>query len=381
MQKSKLRFNKNQLSLAVLLASSLAVVACGGGGGGGTDSSQSQSSSASSSDNTNTKNISELDFNAGIAKDFVDVLAIPAYKSVANKSASMSTAIQSYCAALGESNEAAAQTAAQNAWKSVKNDWQASQVYAVGPVLANKDSLVNGLSTLEKLLYTKEASVTKKVKNCNAAATAANNVQTGANTIVTAWSTGRNAFLTNKQANGVDLIQPFFDNVANLVDVQVKSEKLAVPAGLKSSSACTAATCADLVENSLSKTSYDSIKANLKGLKAIFNGSVDGKGFKAFYTQKNMTSQAQAFEKQIDDAIATIDAQNTSLYQQLENIKTKNKANECATVAGTGATTDADLSPCKLYYQVKKISDDIKVGSFKVAVNLSLPSAAAGDGD
>lgn len=394
MKNNQSNFTRHQLSLAVMFASSLALVACGGGGGGSADSSQTQTSAntnasgnTNSNQNNNANNSSsststtELEFNAGIAKDFVDELAVPAYKNFATQSASLPTTIQSYCDALGKSNEASTITAAQNAWNSLKNDWQALQVYAVGPVATDNASLANEMTKLEKALYTAETDATKKSNNCTAAVTAANAVKTRADASVTAWKDGRNTFLTNKEANGVDLIQPFFDNVANLVDVKIKSEKVAVPAGLKSSSACTTVTCPELVENSVSKTSYESIKANLQGLKAIFNGSTDGKGFKAFYAKKEMASQAQTFEKQIDDAIATIDEQSTSLYQQLDNIKANNKANECTTVKETGITKDADLTPCKLYYQVKKISDDIKVGTFKAAVNLSLPSAAAGDGD
>lgn len=419
------------VAIITLLAASIVLTACGGGGGSSSSANQSNSTgsgnsgstdnsgngSNTSGDSTNTA----LQTNSNVAKNFVDNLAIPAYKEFASKSASLSSSIQSYCDAIGKSNEAATLTAAQSAWLKLKNNWQGAQLYAVGPVAENNgnlakriytvnrfdsatqtfiknevaklkannsgelaDSVVNsarGLDALEYLLYSTPTAADKK-DNCNYAVVVAKDVKQGADAIVSAWnaSTGRNKFLTPTTSNAVDLIQPFFENVANVADVEVKSAKVGIPAGLKADNACTTATCPELVEHSLSKTSYASIKANLESLKTLFNGK-DGDGFKRYYTQKDMASQAQTFEQQIDDAIATIDAQSTSLHQLLTNIKTKNKANECATVAGTGSTTDADLAPCKLHYQVKKISDDIKTGSFKLAVNLTLPSAAAGDGD
>lgn len=401
---------KRKVTGVVILASSLALAACGGGG--------SDSSSGTPKAGTKNTNSAQLQTNAAMAKSFVDDLAVPAYTAFAQKAAGLAGSVQSYCSAIGKSNEASALTTAQNQWKALKTDWQLMQAYAVVPVanssltdiiysrnsfdantttqiaaeVAKRKADANytltsgthykarGLDALEYLLFHSESDATKKQDNCNYAVAVAKDVKNTADALVNTWKQQRNTFLTNKEPNGVDLIQPFFDNVANLVDVTVKSNDLAIPAGLKASSSCTSSVCPELVENRLSKTSYDSIKANLQGLKTVFEGK-NGNGFQKFYTQKKMTAEATAFQNSINNAIATINAQTTSLHDQLTAIRTKGKSAACTTVSGNGSTADADLAPCKLYYQVKKISDDIKTGSFKLAVNLELPAASAGDGD
>lgn len=409
--------------LAVIFASSLALVACGGGDSGNSTPNNTGNTNGNNSNtgNNNGNANTALTFNAGIAKDFVDNLAIPAYTNFASQSATLPTSIQTYCSAIGKANEAATKTAAQNGLIALKNAWQATTVYKVGPVSANSNNLANviytrnnfdastasligaqvarrqadanytlasnvttkarGLDAIEYLLYQNATTNSSKLGNCNYAVVVANDVKAGANNIVSAWKAQRNSVLTNAESNGVDLIQPFFNNFANVIDVEIKSNDIAIPASLKSGGSCSTATCPELLENTLSKSSYGSIKAKLQGLKAVFNGTTTGKGFRAFYAQKNMSSEAQAFATLINNAIATIDAQNSSLYDQLAAIKAKNKTNACNTVAGTGTTTDTDLAPCKLYYQVKQISDEVKAGSFKLAVNLALPASAAGDGD
>lgn len=412
-------FKKQQLSLAVLMALALTFSACGGSDSGDdTNQTSTQNDNTQNQNTQNNNDNTDLTFNSAIAKDFVDNLAIPAYRSFAKQATGLSANIKSYCDAIGKGNEGTAKAGAQKSSVALKNAWQATQVYnvlttnnavanniytrnnfdaATASLIAaqvakrksdanyqltnNVSTKAGGLDAIEYLLNQQETSNSAKLDNCNYAVAVANDVKKNADVMVSTWQAQRNSLLTPSESNGVDLIQPFFNNFANLIDVEIKTNDIAIPASLKSGGSCTAPACPNLLENKLSKSSYGSIKARLQGIKAMMTGSGANKGFKAFYAKKNMASEAQAFEKLIDNAIATINTQNTSLYDQLSAIKTNNKATACSAVANSGKTTDADLAPCKLYYQVKQISDEVKSGSFKLAVNLSLPSAAAGDGD
>lgn len=418
-------FRITPLSLMTILATCIALSACGGGGssdGGNTGNGNNTSNTGNTGNSGSGSSTSALQTNAAVAKNFVDNLAIPAYQRIATQSTGLSGSIQSYCDAIGKSNEAAALASAKSAWLALKNNWQGTQIYAVGPVAANNGNLAKriytanrfdsatqtfiatevakrkadksyqlaatvvnsarGLDALEYLLYTPENDATKKTDNCNYAVVVAKDVKVGADAIVSAWTdknTGRNAFLTNKASNGVDLIQPFFDNVVTVIDKNLKDADLATPLALKSQGVCGKDACPELVENKLSKSTYANMKANLVTLNDLYSGK-GGDGFALYYKNNNMDSQGVAFQKLIANATTAV-TQSKSLFDQATAINAGNKGAACKTVSSSGQTQDADLKACAAFYHIKQLSDAVKTGSFKAAVNLNLPSAAAGDGD
>lgn len=435
--KIKSTIHVKKQSLAVALASSFVLVGCGGGGANddtaNTQNSQndnqtnansnpaSNSNNNSNSNSSTNSNPNALETNAALAKNLVDNLAIPAYKNFATSASGLSGQIQGYCDAIGKANEDSSKKSAQSAWNNLKNAWQATHIFQVGPVAANSGSLANviytrnnfdsstqsfiaaqvkqrkananyvlannvtnkarGLDALEYLLF---ADVTAKKDNCLYAVAVAQDIKKGADAIVSAWNapTGRNSVLTNKESNGVDLVQPFFNSIVTTIDKTLKDADLGIPLSIKNDGACNQNSCPEMLEHPISKTSYGSIDANLKTLKAVFLGN-GGAGFDTFYQQKNMQSQRSDFIKKIDNALATINAQsNNNLYDQLTNIKAKKLGSKCQEIATKGSSSvDNALAPCKLYHEIKQLSDEVKTGSFKLAVNLTLPTAAAGDGD
>ena len=395
-----------------VLAVSANLIACGGG-----------SSTDNSTDN-NSDIPSQLETNSRVAANFIDNLAIPAYTDFANKAGDLSGTLQTYCNTLSQENNTETTTAlnsAQSAWLALKNDWQASRVYEVGPLADNGGNLARriytannfdsstqifianevakrkadnsyiitpnitfkarGLDALEYLLYSSEQDLTKQKDNCLYAVAVAQDVKVGADDIVNMWAdeATRKDLLEPATSNAVDLISPFFDNVVTVADKIVKDAGLGEPLALKSDGTCSQDACPELVENRLSQTTYDSLKANIAGINALFTGN-GGEGFAIYFEQNGLSDEATNFAQMLSDTSAAL-TQNRSLLTQVSNINTAQRGAACQTVSTTGDTTDTDLAACAAYYHVKQLSDDVKTGAFKLAINLDLPAAAAGDGD
>ena len=149
------------IKLFTLIAvTSFVLVGCGGGGSGGSESSQapitnsgagtdsSDASGSSSSADDSSGNDSSSDDSSSDTTLLLNNLAtnifIPNYTNVANSAgalASESGALEAYCSSIGTTDEATALSNAQSAWRDVMADVQATELHAVGPAIANGETL------------------------------------------------------------------------------------------------------------------------------------------------------------------------------------------------------------------------------------------------
>jgi len=404
------KLHRYDSATAFIALSSILLSACGGGGGGNTPAPATTVASG---------------INFDISANLVDNVVIPGYNAFSNAISNLSSAVTNYCT---DVTSTSTRDAAQTEWKTTSNLWQATQSYTVGPVAltssnligriysasphttgqdtfitnevadlkaqgnaysipANVSNFARGLDALEFLLFpnflTTVPSDSDQTDRCNYAKLVVAEVATNAQAIVDAWTAnnnaGRSSFLTPKDSTGVTQIKAFFELVVENIDKSVKDTKLGEPAKLKNAGPCTDNTCPELVENNIAKNSYASIKANLESMKNIFTGG-DGKGFDDIFIAASRQADSDAFVANIDQAIASIDAQSSSnLFDQLTTIDNPTGETNCATTADS-SSTNTTPEPCAIYREVKVLSDFMKT-TFATVVNLDVPGPVSGDGD
>ena len=121
-----------------------ALVGCGGGGGGGggqnavttTPTTSGSGSSSTSSESTNDEDDSDdSDKTALMLADIANNVIVPAYESLATKTAALSaaTGVQSYCSALGGADEASALESVKSLWSEASDAYAKTEVHSVGP--------------------------------------------------------------------------------------------------------------------------------------------------------------------------------------------------------------------------------------------------------
>ena len=391
---------------AALVATTLLVTACGGGGGGGGGSAAAVTSNASGT-------------NFDIAANLVDNIVIPGYQAFSASTNDLTTAINTYCLDVTDTNN---RDAAQAQWREVSNLWQATQSFAVGPVsvsinnlitriyspsahtsgqddfitaqvaLVNNpnysipsdaENLARGLDALEFLLFPPNPVPSNQADRCTYAALVAAEITSNGQAAVNAWTAnnnaGRNDFLRAQDSAGVTQIQAFFDLIVDNIDRSVKDTKLGNPTNLRVASPCTTNLCPELVENNIAKHSYASIKANLESAKAVFTGNNE-EGFDDIFAEANRQGDSNTFITNLDATIASIDAQSaTNLFDQLTAIDNPTGAADCATT-GNASSTNTAPEPCAIFREAQVLSDFLRT-TFATVVNLDVPGQVAGDGD
>lgn len=145
-------------------------------------------------------------------------------------------------------------------------------------------------------------------------------VRQHAQTLVDAWNA---SFLGYVQAAGTEnsvyssaqLAMNAFTNAMFYVEVQVKDQKIAIPAGI--SILCPSTSCPDAVESPWSNRSLDHIRENLYGFERMYFGgtvagvdggaAVPGNGFDDLLRALGQHDLAGRMETALADAIAAVD--------------------------------------------------------------------------
>ena len=455
---------------------SFALVGCGGGGSGGSESSQppmtnsgsgtgssdasGSSSSAddsssndsssddssssdsssrdSSSDDSSSDDSSSDDSSAGtilLLNNLATNIFIPNYTNVVNSAgalASESGALETYCSSIGTTNEATALADAQSAWRSVMADIQATELHALGPAIANGETLRKrmlsfsegtlstcGIDEIAVLASESDFNISSRASNqlgmgaagyllfnenlnhscstlvpttaewnalsendrkaarCEAAKVIVSDVKNAAEAIQTAWSASGGNFIAEFTAEGTsgEYLQETSDALF-YIEVGGKDKKLAIPLGLRT---CTNNSCPETVESKYSKNSLQNIRDNAVSFLEIFEGGA-GRGFDDVISEAGFSEVNQSMQTAVADVIAAIDSIGTPLYDQALSIDSSSKATSCTNAFSNPGTIDVDLPACSLNGLMKRITDLMKI-DFVTIVGVNLPSGVQSDND
>ncbi|MBY6186681.1 imelysin family protein [Marinobacter hydrocarbonoclasticus] len=410
--------NARPLQLATALAVSLALSGCGestsaspgpdynGGNGGGGPT------------------LPDTFDQAALVANLADNVIAPTYAEFAERAVRLNESVSGYCTALTSAGDAdGTRNDAQQAWRDTMVVWQQAEVMQVGPLKANNSNLRNkihswpvvnrcavdqdvgyfeagningapydivlrtetrkGLDALEYLLFSANLDHScssdatapagwnsrpddeRILARCQFAAEVARDLNSNANTLVTEWA----AFAPLLKAAG----QPgsdfadIHDAVNDLsdamfyIDSVTKDGKLDTPLQ-QFAGACNGPDCDAVLESPLSRHSIENIEANLRALKAMFDGqgsNETGTGFDDYLIDVGSTDLANQMASDIDTAIATSAGYSASLAETLN---------------------DNPDQVQQTHAEIKAITDQMKV-DFISALALELPSTSAGDND
>ena len=360
-----------------------------------------------------------------------DNIIIPNYEALETSTADFAAVdgpLDQYCSAIGGADEATMLATAQDAWKNTMALVQETEMHAIGPALDNEGALRNrvhsysfdtistcgvdqiaasinedgfsvtsrainqrGFGSIEYLLFNEDLGHTcgsqvpttqgwaalsdneKKQLRCDAALSIAEDVSSAASSIATGWDTYRTEFTS--LGNTGDSMQAVTDALF-AIETLAKDQKIGVPTALRNS--CSALTCPDRIESPYSENSFTNIRNNLLTFKDMFTG-LDGYGFDDFINDEGYPEESAEFAVVVDEAVAIIDATATTLSEQVADITDAAKTAECVN-AFSSPDTAAELSACQLNGKMKELTDLLKY-EFILIVGVSIPEAAAGDGD
>ncbi len=393
----------------------LAAIGCGGddgGGGGGTSQADARPPDT-------------FDCQAMVA-NLAEQVLLPTYEAFAARAAELGPAIDAYCAALGGKEEAAARTAAQEAWRAAMLEWQAAEVMLVGPAamddgalrdviyswpvtstcavdrevmerrldpeaydLSGKLSNRRGLPALEHVLFAaslehtcpaasppkgweKLAEAERVQARCGFAQSAAADLAAQADAVAAGWrADGGNyvGHLAGAGESGSDIDTPLA--AANLIsdamfyiDTETKDMKLGEPAGIADNS-CGAVEepCADELESRISAHSKENVVRNLEAFRMLYTGDLAPAGGGLGF----------------DDFLVGLGAGDVA-EQMAADIDAA-----IATAGGIPGTLEEALaadreSVVNTYGAVKTVTDTLK-SQFLTVLGLDIPDGAAGDND
>ena len=375
-----------------------------------------------------------------VLTSIVDQIVIPNYKALSDEAAAFAAAdgpVATYCDALETDTEATALADAQDAWKSVMQVVQKTELHIIGPAAKNNSSLRNrvyfyqekdnsvdtlsscatdaavvnansqsdfqvsatpnnqrSLSSIEYLLFNTNldhtcssnvpavadwnalSAVERKAQRCALAELIAEDVAVNAEQIHSDWGPYRESFLNP------DEIGTTFELMTDglfYFEKHTKSAKLNGPLGIDALCPDDQLTCPEYIESPYSETSLEHIKVNTEQFMAIFSNGLDEL---ADQTAPGAWSNTfKALISDVVDMINTMQASNPddSLSDQLASILSTDDMAACESAFGS-PDTESDLPICNLGGLVKRVTDDLKI-EFITYLGVDLPEGAGGDTD
>ena len=371
-----------------------------------------------------------------IMTNLVDNVFIPNYQSKADLSAGFSSdsgVLAEYCGAIGTSDESDKLDSAREAWRTLMDVVQKTEVHIIGPAQRNDGALQNkihsytsgslatcgvdqaviqyesdsefsvsnraynqrGMSAIEYLLFNDNlnhscssqvlttntwnalADSARKTQRCNLALGLAKDVSEASKEIYEEWTVGDSAYRTEflDEASRSDNFQQITDALF-YIESYTKSGKLAIPLGLDPK--CSSITCPNLVESPYSETSLRNIKINTQEFLRIFNGG-DGVGFDDLIADAGFSETANRFKVQSTDVVTKVTQIDTSLSDQISAISSSDEETDCIN-ASANPDDEASLDACSLAGLLKRITDDLKI-DFVAVVNVPVPGRVQSDND
>lgn len=204
----------------------------------------------------------------------------------------------------------------------------------------------------------------RKMARCQFAAEVAGDVNNNAQVLVAEWA-GENGFAsilktagsTDNEFNTEHEAVNHLSDAMFYIDSVTKDGKLATPLGLFANE-CGAEPCAEAVESPYARNSLNNILHNLLSLQKLYTGE-EGIGFDDFLVDVGDADTAQNMTNAIDAAIASINAYQSSLADNLQN-------------------NDSQVEDT--HQKVKDVTDIMKTDYIN-SLALELPQTSAGDND
>jgi predicted lipoprotein len=393
----------------------VAAIGCGGDDGGGGDGTSQ----------ADARPPDTFDRQAMVA-NLAEQVLLPTYEAFAGRAAELGPAVDAYCAALGGKEEAAARTAAQDAWRAAMVEWQAAELMLLGPAamddralrdviyswpvtstcavdravmerhldpkayqLSGQLSNRRGLPALEHMLFAASlehtcpeasppegwdalAEAERAQARCGFAQAATADLVAQADAVVAGWRADGGDYvgqLAGAGESGSDIDTPLA--AANLIsdamfyiDTETKDMKLAEPAGIADNS-CGAVEepCAAELESRLSAHSKENVISNLEAFRMLYTGDrPPAEGGLGFDDFLTGLGAGDVAEQMEADIDAAIAAAR-GIDGTLEEALAADRE---AVVAAHGA--------------VKTVTDTLK-SQFLTVLGLDIPDGAAGDND
>lgn len=373
-----------------------------------------------------------FDFSAMMA-NYADNLIRPQAQAFANQSAEFNDGpLADYCSTIGTESEAQALDNARSAWRETMDLWQEIEVLKIGPLSENNGALRNriysfgttststcgvdqavvlaqntdfdlssraigsrGLDALEYLLFNDNLDHTcpaqivetqdwnqrpdeqRKAWRCDYAQELARDIEAAAVELVAAWDPEQGDYRfslvnpTRQEENLEALSDALF-----FIELDTKDRKVGVPTGINDG--CSAIACPEEVESPFSQTSLDNVRANLIAFRRALNGG-DGLGFDDIIRSEGFASVVEDFNREIDDALAQLDAMDTSLYADTRALLESGDRAACENSAANPETIQA-VPSCSLHGLLKRITDRLRT-DFITIVDLDLPDRGQADND
>lgn len=367
----------------------------------------------------------------GIADDQI----IPNYTELANQADLMAAddgAIARYCSAVSGDADGTPLAEARTAWRDTMTAMQQAELHRFGPINENNSALherllvpVNssfsscgvdqsvllgqqsdfdlnsrlsnqkGLTAIEYLLFSENLDHScpaqipettdwnerglkeRQSLRCAHALRLARDVSEAADAVLEGWlPTGANYRATfANPGNAEDSIVLLSDGLF-YVDIDLKDSKLGEPLGLHDS--CNGFSCPERVESAFSRSTFDSIRANLVGFQLLFNGG-QGLSFDDLIASEGVPEVSKRINSQLTDSLDLLDSIDTSLFDSAAAINSDGVALDCINSAANPETIQT-IPACALHGYIKRLTDSMRT-DFIATVNLDLPERAQSDND
>ena len=412
-----------KLKLSLLAAMMAAALTGCGGSSGGSSSDDNGSAGGSDTSNACTELSSDTFTCDQMLNDIVEYAIRPSTAALSAASQELHDTTDTYCAALGEENEAATLISAKAAWSTAMIEVQQLNAMEIGP-LANSDTgltaiyawpivsscLVDiqvmagelgpnnraGLFAMEYLLFgpAGETSCTGtsdvvdwaatkttdeiQLARCDYAKLVTGDLINKTSALATAMDEYDLASANNNdQVSAGFVSDALFYNDKQTKDVKIK--------GLLPQ-ADTEAFDASAAESQFARTSKEHIYYNLQGARKLFtaNSNVGLDDYLVASGQQSiaddMLATLDATIDNLDALSSNTDATNDTLFDIVsagENVQT------CLNLGASGiydnASSDIDTF-CALQYSIKQFTDILK-GDYTLLTSFTVPASAGGDAD
>ena len=391
------------------------ISACGGGG----SSSQSE--------------LADRDFAfSDMMKTISDDIVIPRQKTAEQTTTTFASEVLRYCESIGSDNEVLEQASLQESWNDAMDAVQWIDSYAFTPSTDNSSALkqrihsfsatrlshcgldqavvrlqngeydINtrsfnqrGMGAVEYLLFNDDLDHNcslqisetrlwnnlpddvRKVQRCELAQVISNDVASASAELVGRWDLDRGNFRSvflnpeNLSASLEQVLDTLF-----YIELIGKDDKLGLPTQINSE--CSGEQCLNALESPFTRRTFNNLLINLQSFLEIYQGA-NGLSFDDLIRDKDLNDIADQYKSFVDQALRIIETSVTDLETQALAIQNDASEDLCLS-ARMNPSTESSLSACRLYGQLKLLTDSLRT-EFLGAVNLDLPERAQSDND
>ena len=396
----------------------LLLLALGGCGGGGS---------------TTTAERADRDFAFdSMLQTISDEVVIPRQKTAQQSTERLANEISSYCESIGTDNEAIEYASINETWNQAMDAAQWIDSYEFTPSSENSAALKQrihsfastrlsrcgldqavvlkernayevstrsfnqrGLGAVEYLLFNEDLDHScsqqisetrewntlddkqRKILRCELAEDIAADISLASTELVDRWDRNRGNFRSeflnpeNLSASLEQILSTLF-----YIELVTKDDKLGLPTQINSE--CSGAQCLNALESPYTNRTFENLLINMRSFLELYEGA-SGLGFDDLIRAKDLDGIASQYRTFIQAAEQIITTSENSLELQAQAIQLPANEELCLS-ARMNPDTESALSACRLYGQLKILTDSLRT-EFLGAVNLDLPERAQSDND